>query len=118
MQHRDLFLGFVKLHILYHAAMEPVFGLELIRELARHGYTLSPGTLYPVLHRMAEEKLLRVRSRTVGGKVRKYYRATAKGRRVLSEGIGQAVELLDEIGAYTRDTDSHERFRRPGSSKR
>ncbi|MBD3239007.1 MAG: PadR family transcriptional regulator [Chitinivibrionales bacterium] len=100
MQHRDLFLGFVKLHILYHAALEPVFGLELIRELARHGYTLSPGTLYPVLHRLAEQKLLRVHSETVGGKVRKYYRATAKGRRALTEGIDKAMELLNEIGGY------------------
>ena len=47
---RDFFLGFIKIHILHHAAQEPVFGLALIRELARHGYDLSPGTLYPVLH--------------------------------------------------------------------
>ena len=47
---RNFFLGFIRLHILYHATQEQVFGLDLIRELARHGYSLSPGTLYPMLH--------------------------------------------------------------------
>ena len=49
---RNLFLGFIRLHILYHASKEPVFGLFMIKELARHGYELSPGTLYPLLHQM------------------------------------------------------------------
>ncbi|NMC01995.1 MAG: PadR family transcriptional regulator, partial [Chloroflexi bacterium] len=48
---RELFLGFVKAHILYHAGREAVYGLWLIEELARHGYELSPGTLYPILHK-------------------------------------------------------------------
>lgn len=49
---RDFFLGFVKIHILHHAEQEPVYGLALIEELRRHGYTLSPGTLYPILHQL------------------------------------------------------------------
>ena len=52
---RDLFLGFVKVHILHHAAREPVYGLWLIEELAHHGYELSPGTLYPTLHSLERE---------------------------------------------------------------
>jgi len=47
---RTFFLGFVRLHILYHASQGPIYGLEMIRELSRHGYQLSPGTLYPILH--------------------------------------------------------------------
>ncbi|MEE8392587.1 MAG: helix-turn-helix transcriptional regulator, partial [Anaerolineae bacterium] len=47
---RELFLGFIKIHILHHAGQEPVYGLWLIEELAHHGYTVSPGTLYPTLH--------------------------------------------------------------------
>ena len=77
---RAFFLGFVKIHILHHAAREPVYGLALIEELARHGYTLSAGTLYPVLHTLERDGYLQRQDRLVGGKIRKYYLATAAGR--------------------------------------
>jgi PadR family transcriptional regulator PadR len=93
----DLFLGFVKLHILYHAGQEPVYGLWLIEELSEHGYRLSPGTLYPILHTLLEEKLLNCESRVVEGKVRKYYRLTSAGRKALDEGKRKAQELLEEL---------------------
>ena len=95
---RDFFLGFVRLHILYHAAQEPVYGLELIRELERHGYDLSPGTLYPILHHLEQEGYLVVESQTVNGKVRKYYRATAAGQAALREASIKVKELIREIG--------------------
>lgn len=94
---RDLFLGFVKLHILHHAGCEPVYGLWLIEELARHGYRLSPGTLYPILHSLQAESLLNVETRVVDGKARKYYRLTDTGRAALAEGKSKAGELLNEI---------------------
>lgn len=95
---RDFLLGFVRLHILYHASQEPVFGLDLIRELARHGYNLSPGTLYPVLHRMEREGFLQSERQVVNGKVRKYYRATRAGRQALAEAYAKVRELVNEIG--------------------
>jgi len=94
---RDLFLGFVKLHVLYHAGREPVYGVWLIHELARHGYELSAGTLYPMLHSMEEEGLLTSERRVVEGKVRKYYRLTEAGVQALDQGREKAIELLDEI---------------------
>jgi len=94
---RDLFLGFVKLHILHHAGREPVFGLWLIEELARHGYRLSPGTLYPILHSLEEDGLLSSASQVVDGKVRKYYQLTPAGREALAQGCEKAAELLREL---------------------
>lgn len=99
---RDFFLGFIKLHVLHHAANEPVFGLDLIRELARHGYPLSPGTLYPLLHQLEERGYLRSRQEVVAGKVRKYYSATRAGERALAEAYEKARELLDEIAEGRR----------------
>jgi PadR family transcriptional regulator, regulatory protein PadR len=55
--YRTFFLGFIRLHILFHACREPMFGLEKIRELARHGYTLSAGTLYLILHALERDRL-------------------------------------------------------------
>jgi hypothetical protein len=44
---RDLYSGLIRLHVLHHAVKEPIFGLGMAEELARHGYRISPGTLYP-----------------------------------------------------------------------
>src|SRR4030042_3059421 len=95
---REFFLGFIRRPILYHAAQEPVFGLDLIRELGRHGYGLSPGTLYPLLHRMEREGFLQSEKQVVNGKVRKYYRATEAGRMALAEAYVKVRELVNEIG--------------------
>ena len=94
---RDFFLGFIKIHILHHASKEPVYGLWLIEELGRHGYKLSPGTLYPVLHKLEEEKLLKSHTKNVSGKIRKYYRASAKGIRTLTEIKEKIKELVGEV---------------------
>lgn len=94
---RNFFLGFIRLHILYHASQEPVFGLDLIRELARHGYSLSPGTLYPILHGLEEDGFLKSKKEVVNGKVRKYYRATQAGKRTVAEAYTKVRELVNEV---------------------
>lgn len=94
---REFFLGFIKIHILYHASKEPIFGVEIAEELARHGYSISPGTLYPTLHRLEKEGYLESNSKVVGGKVRKYYQATAKGKLVLGQSKKKIRELVTEV---------------------
>lgn len=94
---REFFLGFIKIHILYHAAHQPIFGLDLIRELERHGYHLSPGTLYPVLHHLEGIGYLQRKEQVVNGKVRKYYVATPRGKRALAEARIQLAELVSEV---------------------
>jgi PadR family transcriptional regulator, regulatory protein PadR len=94
---RDFFLGFVKIHILHHAAQEPVYGLALIEELRRHSYALSPGTLYPLLHSMEAAGYLVRAERVVSGKVRKYYTATEAGQAALDEARQKIRELVVEV---------------------
>jgi PadR family transcriptional regulator, regulatory protein PadR len=94
---RGVMLSFVRVHILHHAAVEAVFGLAMIEELRRHGYDLSPGTLYPILHDMEQSGLLKCENAVVSGKVRKYYTATAKGRRTLEELKTKIKELFGEL---------------------
>lgn len=94
---RNFFLGFIRLHILFHATQEPVFGLDLIRELARHGYSLSPGTLYPVLHGLEHDGFLQSEKQVVGGKARKYYLATEDGKAALREALVKVRELMNEV---------------------
>lgn len=94
---RDFFLGFIKVHILHHAEEEPIYGLAMIEELRRHGYVLSPGTLYPVLHTLQEAGYLTREDRIVEGKVRKYYSITAAGSAALMEARAMIRELVDEV---------------------
>jgi DNA-binding PadR family transcriptional regulator len=94
---RTFFLGFVRLHILYHAAKEPIYGAEITEELIRHGYRLSQGTLYPTLHQMEQLGYLASRAEVVQGRRRKYYRATAAGRRIMKEARAKLRELVAEV---------------------
>lgn len=97
MMEREFFLGFIKIHILYHASKEPIFGVGIVEELSRHGYYLSPGTLYPTLHRLAKEGYLKQDSKLVRGKVRKYYTITKSGLEVLKQARDKISVLVDEV---------------------
>jgi len=94
---REIDLSFIKLHILYHAAKEEVYGLGLIEELGRHGYRVGPGTLYPILAKMERLGFLTVESRTVNHKQRKYYRITSAGRENLAKVKAKIAQLYEEI---------------------
>ena len=94
---RHFFNGFIRLHILYHAAKEPIYGAEITEELVRHGYRLSQGTLYPTLHKLERLGYLKSRAQVVAGKQRKYYQATHAGRRVVAEARGKLLELVSEV---------------------
>lgn len=94
---RKLFLGFIQIHILHHAKKEPFYGAWMIVELSEHGYDMSPGTLYPLLHSMESSGLLEKEDKTVEGKIRKYYAVTELGKEVLEEARKKAYELFKEI---------------------
>ena len=69
---RKLFLGFIHIHILHHAEQAPIYGAWMLEELETHGYHMSPGTLYPILHQMAQMNLLLKSEEVVAGKLRKF----------------------------------------------
>ena len=94
---RDIFLGFMRVHILYHASLSPVYGLELMEELESHGYHVSPGTMYPILKKLEQSGLLVSETVNVGGKIRKYYSITEEGNNVLLEAQKKIRELAREV---------------------
>lgn len=96
---RKLFLGFMQIHILHHGAEEPFYGSWMIDELKEHGYDVSPGTIYPLLHKLEDDNILEKEERTVDGRIRKYYKTTKLGEEVLHEARNKAKELFDEIKA-------------------
>lgn len=94
---RDFFLGFIKVHILHHARIEPIYGKEFRQELRRHGYEISYGTLYPIFHKLEKGGYLTSEQKNVSGKIRKYYSITKKGVRALEAAKLKARELFNEL---------------------
>jgi len=94
---RKFFLGFIQIHILHHANKEPFYGVWMIEELREHGYDMSPGTLYPILHNLESSGLLQKENKNVFGKIRKYYNITELGKEVLDEARKKAYKLFKEI---------------------
>jgi PadR family transcriptional regulator PadR len=94
---QDLYSGLIRLHVLHHAVEEPIFGLGMIEELARHGYRISPGTWYPMLQRLEKKGYLRSSEQRDGKSRRKVYRATAFGRKALAAAKSRVRELFREL---------------------
>ena len=94
---RDLYSGLIRLHVLHHAVQEPLFGLGMIEELARHGYRISPGSLYPLLHSLEKKGYLGSTERRNGKSLRRIYRATPLGKKALAAAKDKVFELLREL---------------------
>jgi DNA-binding PadR family transcriptional regulator len=94
---REFQRGAIRVHILHHAAEEEIHGAWMTEELARHGYRISPGTLYPTLHRLEADGLLTSRQLVVDGRTRRLYRATDAGRAALAEDRTALAELAREV---------------------
>jgi PadR family transcriptional regulator, regulatory protein PadR len=97
MDDRDLYSGLIRLYILHHAVEGPIFGLEMTEELARHGYRISAGTLYPLLHGLEKKGYLRASAERKGKSFRKVYRATPLGRKALKVAKSKVRELFGEL---------------------
>jgi DNA-binding PadR family transcriptional regulator len=94
---REFQRGFVKLYALWRASKGETYGVQIIEEMRTLGFKVSPGTLYPVLHTLLEERDLTVTERVVNGKVRKLYTATAKGREEAEEVVEKLSKLLKKF---------------------
>jgi PadR family transcriptional regulator PadR len=94
---RDLYSGMIRLHVLHHACEEAIFGLGMIEELGRHGYKISMGTLYPMLHGLEKKGYLRSTELRDGKSRRRVYRATPRGRKALETAKNRIQELFREV---------------------
>lgn len=94
---REIRLGIWKIHILHHAASRMVWGTWLLEELAEHGHTLSPGTLYPALARMERNRWIRRTGGAAHAKARQTFRITPEGRLLLRTLRHEVTELYKEV---------------------
>ena len=94
---RALYSGLIRLHVLHHAVKGPIFGLGMIEELARHGYRISAGSLYPLLQRLEKKGYLQSAEQRNGKSLRRVYRATPSGRKALIASKSKVRELFHEL---------------------
>ncbi len=94
---RELYHGLIRIHVLFHASNEPIFGLAMMEELAHHGYRIGPGTLYPLLHGLERTGLLKSRLTQVGGHRRRVYKITYAGKKALDKVKTKVDELHHEL---------------------
>jgi PadR family transcriptional regulator PadR len=97
MKHQELLKGLIRLHILHHASQAAFYGQWMIHELARHGYILSPGTLYPMLHSLERKGYLKSKIERSSRTFRRLYRATPLGREANKLAKRQVRELIGEL---------------------
>lgn len=105
--HQDLYSGLIRLHVLHHASEGVVYGLWMMEELERHGYKLSPGTMYPLLHSLEKRGLLVSTEKRDGKRYRKLYRITPAGRKALLIAKEKVGELFGELFEHEHGRDRH-----------
>jgi DNA-binding PadR family transcriptional regulator len=94
---KKIYLGFLQAHVLYHASIEPIYGLFMIQELNHHGYHVGPSHIYPLLNQMEKQGLLIKEEKNEFGKIRKYYQITQAGIELLNDIKIKVKELSNEI---------------------
>lgn len=85
---KSLVSGSTTMLLLKLLSEKDMYGYEMIETLrarSQNVFELKAGTLYPLLHNLEQKKLLSVYEKEVGGKIRKYYKITKEGRKILEE---------------------------------
>lgn len=112
---REIFTGLIRIHVLVHAEHESLFGLAMMEELKRHGYRIGPGTLYPLLHGMERDGLLKSELKNITGRRRRLYKITWAGRKALKKSRIMVDELHHELHEARPRRVSDLELRKPGA---
>ncbi len=77
-----------------------MYGYEIIQKIKAASHdrmNITEGALYPALHKLEQNGLLEVEHRPVNGRVRKYYRLSAKGKLATGDKLKQLEEFLKSV---------------------
>lgn len=79
-----------------------MYGYELtqrVKELSDERILLTEGALYPTLHKLEAEGMLKTEVVTIGKRVRKYYSLTAEGKSLVKERVSKLVEFIKTMSS-------------------
>lgn len=80
-----------------------MYGYEItqeVRKMTSGKIDISEGALYPILHKLEAKKVLETEKVYIGKRVRKYYKVTKEGKRMVAsvtEEINDFIETLNLI---------------------
>ena len=105
---KSLISGSTTLLILSLLSREELYGYQMITELSRrsdHTFELKEGTLYPILHGLEADGLVTVREKAAEtGRMRKSYRITKKGLKMLEEKKAEWSFFAEKVNAVICST--------------
>ena len=105
---KNLLSGSTTLLVLSLLSSGDKYGYEMIAELearSDHTFTLKEGTLYPILHTLEKDGAVKSYEKEAPtGRMRKYYRITRKGLRLLDEKKEEWVEFTHTVNAILAGT--------------
>ena len=93
--------GLSELMVLRLLKEQEMYGYEIVQAIAmrtREALTPGEGVIYPLLHALEKDGLLKSRRKTVGGRSRIYYSLTARGAKRLSAMTDHWTALTDAVG--------------------
>ena len=74
-----------------------MYGYEItqrVKELSDNRIFLTEGALYPTLHKLESEGLLKTETVNIGRRVRKYYTLTSSGKSIAKERVYDFVDFI------------------------
>ena len=74
-----------------------MYGYEItqrVSELSENRLLLTEGALYPTLHKLEAEGLLKTETVMMGKRVRKYYTLTSVGRSVAKDRVSEFIDFI------------------------
>ncbi len=89
--------GVPELLVLHLLANKPMYGYELVQAIRSgtdHALDFGEGCVYPILHRLEAEGLLRASHETVSGRNRVVYQVTRAGRKQLSQSVASWERIV------------------------
>lgn len=79
-----------------------MYGYEItqrVKELTKGKITITEGALYPMLHKLEDEGVLKAELESIGNRVRKYYSLTKSGKTVSKQRVNELTEFIEALGA-------------------
>lgn len=98
---KELSKGSHELILLKLLSRRDMYGYQLIQEMAllsENAFSMSQGSLYPILHALEEKKLIESYTVTENGRERRYYHLTAAGNSALTEKEDQWALYVKAMG--------------------
>ncbi|MBQ9778852.1 MAG: PadR family transcriptional regulator [Clostridia bacterium] len=81
------------------------YGYQIIKDIKPY-LEISESTLYPILRRLEENRMLSVRSAEHNGRLRKYYSITGLGKERLADFVEEWKEIMAIYRFVTRGDDN------------